>query len=131
MYIHESYYFFPSKLIITRETSFNLDQNIVQMLSVKYKLTTMIYREYDENITAFIAKNPGYVPPQHKSFLTQEDQKILDKFMGRPEKPPSSAYSLFSKEMLNNVEIKKFPSKERMAQISEKWKILPQEQKDM
>ena len=34
-------------------------------------------------------------------------------------------------EMLNNVEIKKFPSKERMAQISEKWKILPQEQKDM
>ena len=88
-------------------------------------------REYDENITAFIAKNPGYVPPQHKSFLTQEDQKILDKFMGRPEKPPSSAYSLFSKEMLNNVEIKKFPSKERMAQISEKWKILPQEQKDM
>ena len=89
------------------------------------------FREYDENITAFIAKNPGYVPPQHKSFLTQEDQKILDKFMGRPEKPPSSAYSLFSKEMLNNVEIKKFPSKERMAQISEKWKILPQEQKDM
>ena len=91
----------------------------------------MNFREYDENITAFIAKNPGYVPPQHKSFLTQEDQKILDKFMGRPEKPPSSAYSLFSKEMLNNVEIKKFPSKERMAQISEKWKILPQEQKDM
>ena len=36
----------------------------------------------------------------------------------------------FSKEMLNNIEIKKFPSKERMAQISEKWKILPQEQKD-
>merc|ERR1712038_2177476 len=88
------------------------------------------YREYDENITAFIAKNPGYVPPQHKSFLTQEDQRILDKYMGRPEKPPSSAYSLFSKEMLNNVEIKKFPSKDRMAQISEKWKLLPQEQKD-
>jgi len=25
----------------------------------------------------------------------QEEQKILDKHMGRPEKPPSSAYSLF------------------------------------
>ena len=50
--------------------------------------------------------------------------------MGRPEKPPSSAYSLFSKEMLNNEEIKKFPSKERMAQISEKWKVLGAEQKD-
>ena len=34
--------------------------------------------------------------PQLKNFLTQEDQRILDKFMGRPEKPPSSAYSLVS-----------------------------------
>merc|ERR1712038_464325 len=89
------------------------------------------YREYEEKVAEFMAQNPGYVRPQHKNFLTQDDQRILDKYMGRPEKPPSSAYSLFSKEMLNNVEIKKFPSKERMAQISEKWKILPQEQKDM
>ena len=88
------------------------------------------YREYEEKITEFTSQNPGYVRPQHKNFLTQDDQRILDKYMGRPEKPPSSAYSLFSKEMLNNVEIKKFPSKERMAQISEKWKLLPQEQKD-
>ena len=88
------------------------------------------YREYEEKIIEFMAQNPGYVRPQHKNFLTQDDQRILDKYMGRPEKPPSSAYSLFSKEMLNNVEIKKFPSKERMAQISEKWKLLPQEQKD-
>ena len=42
--------------------------------------------------------------------------------MGRPEKPPSSAYSLFSKEMLNTEEIKQFPSKERMSHISESWK---------
>jgi len=88
------------------------------------------FREYDDRVADFCSKNPGYVRPQLKNFLTQEDQRILDKFMGRPEKPPSSAYSLFSKEMLNNIEIKKYPSKERMAQISEKWKILPQEQKD-
>ena len=47
---------------------------------------------------------------------------IVDKYMGRPEKPPSSAYSLFSKEMLNTEEIKQFPSKERMSHISESWK---------
>ena len=47
---------------------------------------------------------------------------FLDKYMGRPEKPPSSAYSLFSKEMLNTEEIKQFPSKERMSHISESWK---------
>ena len=127
---------------ILQTTYMNILKNVYKMYNRESKRTLLqsyialtifylTFREYDENITAFIAKNPGYVPPQHKSFLTQEDQKILDKFMGRPEKPPSSAYSLFSKEMLNNVEIKKFPSKERMAQISEKWKILPQEQKDM
>merc|ERR1719412_3273570 len=88
------------------------------------------YREYEEKVADFMVQNPGYVRPAQKNFLTQEEQRILDKFMGRPEKPPSSAYSLFSKEMLNNVEIKKFPSKDRMAQISEKWKLLPQEQKD-
>ena len=88
------------------------------------------YREYEEKVAEFMVQNPGYVRPAQKNFLTQEEQRILDKFMGRPEKPPSSAYSLFSKEMLNNVEIKKFPSKDRMAQISEKWKLLPQEQKD-
>merc|ERR1712141_316189 len=88
------------------------------------------YREYEEKVADFMAQNPGYVRPAQKNFLTQEEQRILDKYMGRPEKPPSSAYSLFSKEMLNNVEIKKFPSKDRMAQISEKWKLLPQEQKD-
>ena len=127
---------------VLQTTYMNILKNVYKMYNRESKRTLLqsyialtifylTFREYDENITAFIAKNPGYVPPQHKSFLTQEDQKILDKFMGRPEIPPSSAYSLFSKEMLNNVEIKKFPSKERMAQISEKWKILPQEQKDM
>ena len=35
---------------------------------------------------------------------------------------PSSAYSLFSKEMLNTEAIKQFPSKERMSHISEAWK---------
>jgi len=50
--------------------------------------------------------------------------------MGRPEKPPPNAYSLFYKEMHNNIEIKKVPPRERMVQISEKWKILPQDQKD-
>merc|ERR1719510_690582 len=71
------------------------------------------YREYEEKVAEFMVQNPGYVRPAQKNFLTQEEQRILDKFMGRPEKPPSSAYSLFSKEMLNNVEIKKFPSKDR------------------
>ena len=89
------------------------------------------YKKYEERVGVFMRDNSGYVPPEKKNFLTQEDQKILDKSMGRPEKPPSSAYSLFSKEMLNNPEIKQYPSKERMTQISIKYKMLDQTQKDL
>merc|ERR1712115_204887 len=85
----------------------------------------------EEKIGEFVAQNPGYVRPQHKNFLTQDEQKILDKYMGRPEKPPSSAYSLFSKEMLNTEFIKQFPSKERMSHISEAWKKVSDADKEI
>ena len=80
------------------------------------------FQDYEVQVIEFKSKHPEFNPPSVKSFLTQDEQKILDKFMGRPEKPPSSAYSLFSKEMLNTESIKQFPSKERMSHISESWK---------
>merc|ERR1719319_1360106 len=48
-----------------------------------------------------------------------------------PEKPLSSAYSLFSKEMLNTEFIKQFPSKERMSHISEAWKKVTESDKEV
>ncbi len=88
------------------------------------------FREYENRLAEFQQQHPDYIPAERKHYLTQEDQKTMDKAMGRPEKPPSSAYSLFSKEMLNHPEIKKFPSKERMAAISQRWKLISQDQKD-
>lgn len=89
------------------------------------------FREYEEKVVDFKSKHPEFNPPSVKSFLTQEEQKILDKYMGRPEKPPSSAYSLFSKEMLNTEFIKQFPSKERMSHISEAWKKVTEADKEI
>merc|ERR1719150_1681575 len=89
------------------------------------------FQEYEEQVVDFKAKHPEFNPPSVKSFLTQEEQKILDKHMGRPEKPPSSAYSLFSKEMLNTEFIKQFPSKERMSHISEAWKKVTEGDKEI
>jgi len=89
------------------------------------------FREYEEQVVDFKSKHPEFNPPSVKSFLTQEEQKILDKYMGRPEKPPSSAYSLFSKEMLNTEFIKQFPSKERMSHISEAWKKVSDADKEI
>lgn len=89
------------------------------------------YREYEEKVVDFKSKHPEFNPPSIKSFLTQEEQKTLDKYMGRPEKPPSSAYSLFSKEMLNTEFIKQFPSKERMSHISEAWRKVTDADKEV
>merc|ERR1719282_344302 len=89
------------------------------------------FQDYEEQVVEFKAKHPEFNPPSVKSFLTQEEQKILDKYMGRPEKPPSSAYSLFSKEMLNTEFIKQFPSKERMSHISEAWKKVSDADKEI
>ena len=37
------------------------------------------FREYEEKVVEFKAKHPEFNPPSVKSFLTQEEQKILDK----------------------------------------------------
>lgn len=49
---------------------------------------------------------------------------------GKPVKPPNSAYSLYSRVMLqSDPQVKKLPPKERMAEISKKWKELSDAQK--
>ena len=37
------------------------------------------FRDYEEKVVDFKAKHPEFNPPSVKSFLTQEEQKILDK----------------------------------------------------
>jgi len=49
---------------------------------------------------------------------------------GKPVKPPNSAYSFFSRMMLQSDEdVKQIPPKMRMAEISRKWKEISDAQK--
>jgi ribosomal protein L19 len=48
---------------------------------------------------------------------------------GKPEKPPNSGYSLFSRIMLVSPEIKQVAAKERMSQISKLWKSMTEGEK--
>ena len=48
---------------------------------------------------------------------------------GRPKKPPSNAYSLYSQNMLQSDKLKTLPSKERLAEISKLWKALSAKEK--
>ncbi len=48
---------------------------------------------------------------------------------GKPDKPPNSGYSLFSKKLLSSNSLKQFETKERMTEISRLWKELSEEEK--
>lgn len=50
---------------------------------------------------------------------------------GKPEKPPNSAYSLFSRIMLKSGDTKHWnePPKNRMQEIAKEWKLVTPEEK--
>lgn len=53
----------------------------------------------------------------------------MDKFDGKPDKPPGSGYSLFSQTMLRNLKENPMPSKEKMICIAKRWNELSPEEK--
>lgn len=73
----------------------------------------------------YAAKHPEFVPNAVKPILTKEEKLIKERVAGKPVKPPNSAYSLFSRIMLQSEEIKTISPKERMNYIAAKWKDVP------
>jgi hypothetical protein len=77
-----------------------------------------------DELKTYQEENPEFVPLNLKATLTRDEKQLQERSAGKPEKPPNSGYSLFSRMMLTSEEIKKVNSKQRMAQISQMWKIL-------
>lgn len=77
----------------------------------------------------YIAENPEYVPIPIKPVLTKEERTIQDRMAGKPEKPPMSAYSLYSRTMLSSDEVKSVSPKERMLFIAQQWKNFTEDEK--
>lgn len=75
-------------------------------------------------MAAYKEENPDYEVQVVKSILNKEEKALYDKSVGKPEKPPNSGYSLFSRIMLSSEEIKHINHKDRMMQISSMWKNL-------
>lgn len=77
----------------------------------------------------YISQNPDFVPVTLKPVLTKEEKILKEKMAGKPTKPPNSAYSLFSRMMLQSEEIKEVNPKDRMMYIAEKWKNCTEEER--
>jgi len=63
------------------------------------------------------------------SWYQVQEAWICYRVAGKPEKPPNSGYSLFSRIMLVSPEIKQVAAKERMSQISKLWKSMTEGEK--
>jgi len=74
--------------------------------------------------------DPAFTMPT-KSALTKSDRDILDSQSGKPKKPPTNNYGLYSKEMLSSNEYSEVPPKERMTLLAKKWKLLSNDEKQI
>ncbi|XP_045031131.1 nucleolar transcription factor 1 isoform X2 [Daphnia magna] len=86
--------------------------------------------KYNEEMENFKAKYPDVEASAKKlSLLTKDELQIKHKHEGKPDKPPNSGYSLFSRKLLSSNALKQFESKERMTEISRLWKELSDDEK--
>lgn len=88
--------------------------------------------KYLEEIKLYTAENPNFEAPPFKSVLSKAEKEILDRVEGKPDKPPNSAYSLFSRLMLKDPDIKeRFETpKQRLQEIARLWKEVPKLDKE-
>lgn len=84
---------------------------------------------YKAEVAEYVKANPGYEPKVFKKeFLSKAERKLKYKLEGRPEKPPTNGYALYSKIMLS--QITDVPAHEKMVLIAKRWKEMSQENRE-
>uniref|UniRef100_T1JB35 HMG box domain-containing protein n=1 Tax=Strigamia maritima TaxID=126957 RepID=T1JB35_STRMM len=98
-------------------------KNLSNSKKVRWIKKAMLDEErYVAEFAEYRLSHPDFKPEPKKSAITKAEKEIKDKFDGKPDRPPNSGYSLYSKIMLK--ELKDIPSKEKMGEISRRWKEL-------
>jgi len=84
---------------------------------------------YNSEFEKFKSEHPTVETGPKKSILSKDEKQLKEKMEGKPEKPPNSGYSLYSKELLASQLIKHVETKDRMSEISRQWKALTEEER--
>lgn len=85
--------------------------------------------KYKEELKDYISQHPDFSVTPLKPVLTKKEKLIQERMAGKPVKPPNSAYSLFSRIMLQSEDIKNVDVKDRLNFISKQWKMCSEEEK--
>jgi len=109
-----------------RETFKELNDK--QRLKWIYK-SLQLESKYNEDLEKFKQEHPEVEMGAKKSLLSKEEKHLKEKTEGKPEKPPNSGYSLYSKKLLASSSLKHLESKERMTEISRMWKELQDDER--
>lgn len=125
----------------TIDTS-NIDKNLFKEackeqwknLSDKNKVIWINWAEeqenkYREELKKLKMQNPKFNAPEVKSVLTKDEKLLKERMAGKPVKPPTSVYSLFSQVMLQSEEIKNVQPQQRMTYIANNWRNCSDEDK--
>lgn len=84
-------------------------------------------QRYEAEVLEYIKEHPSFEPNKLRPILSKAEKELKDKYDGKPEKPPNSGYSLYSKMLLRQLQ--GVPSKEKMVEIGRRWKDLNEEEK--
>lgn len=103
--------------------------NLSEQKKIKWiKKAIQDEQRYGTEVGEYSQAHPSFKPETIRSVLSKAEKELKDRFDGKPDRPPNSGYSLFSRIMLR--ELKNVPSKEKMAQISKHWKQLSEMERE-
>lgn len=80
---------------------------------------------YDNELAEYMKEHPEFEPPKKRANISKSELDLKYKSEGRPAKPPSSGYMLYTKTMLKEIG----GGKEKMAQIAKQWKELSEDER--
>lgn len=87
------------------------------------------YEKYLEDIKDYLKIHPQYEPTNIKPTLTKNEQLIKYRVLGKPKRPPQTAFSVFHNMIYKTEEFCHMQMKDCLRYTSEKWKTCPDEEK--
>ncbi|XP_065166325.1 nucleolar transcription factor 1-like [Atheta coriaria] len=88
------------------------------------------HRKYLDEVQVYNFSHPTEVVKPLKTILNKEELQMLNKSEGKPSKPPTSAYILFSQQLMSSGELSGLAAKDRVKTIAAKWNQVSKEDRD-
>ncbi|XP_049824769.1 nucleolar transcription factor 1-like [Aethina tumida] len=91
-------------------------------------LALLHQEQYEQEMKLYKTIHPQY--EDYKAVkLSKKESNILEQATGKPIKPPSNPYLLFSQQLLKSDQIKNIPPRRRITYVASEWQACNEERK--